>query len=182
MWYWFHVCCQKQNRKQPWEPQGGSWIPPVLDYSQNRASGRLWDQIFCCLTSAGCHNEEKTSRVITWCLTEVSCAAAACLSFIRPGGSCRTVLFSLQAASVICLQVIRWSIFLACGCRRSAATTWWSPAPLKTDVAFVTVTAPPARRWGERLRRVKDSVCVCRFSPSFFCFFPFKFYQELWNI
>lgn len=50
-------------------------------------------------------------------------------------------------------------------CRGSAATTWWSPAPLKTDVAFVTVTAPPVRRWGERLRRVKDSVCFWLLFP-----------------
>lgn len=49
-------------------------------------------------------------------------------------------------------------ILHAC-CRRLAVTTWWSQALLRTDVAFVTVMAPPVRLWGERLKRVKDSVC-----------------------
>lgn len=76
---------------------------------------------------------------------------------------CRRCSSSFPLVQFLPFISILWLPVLHACCRRLVVTMWWSPALLKTDAAFVTVTAPPVRQWGERLRRVKGSVCFWPF-------------------
>lgn len=133
---------------------GHLWSSCVVQYISQAFDWNRWEQLYRWTAVLKIKHDKKNfcfllSEKGNWNETDVLC--------------CRRCSSSFPLVQCLPFISISWLPVLHACCRRLVVTMWWSPALLKTDAVFVTVTAPPVRQWGERLRRVKASVCFWPF-------------------